>query len=121
MRTSLIGRASCALVMIWSASAFAQVTEAPTGFDGLTNGFASPADFEAAKETFNEQEDIDEGLGPVYNALSCGECHQNPIAGGASQISEFRAGHFNGFNFVDHPGGSLINDRAINPDIQERI
>src|SRR5262249_56448443 len=23
--------------------------------------------------------------------------------------------------FVDHPGGSLINDRAINPAIQERI
>ncbi|HKE15079.1 MAG TPA: di-heme oxidoredictase family protein, partial [Kofleriaceae bacterium] len=33
----------------------------------------------------------------------------------------FRAGHFNGINFVDHPGGSLMNDRAIDASIQERI
>src|SRR3989441_9278733 len=62
-----------------------------------------------------------DGLGPVYNAQSCGECHQNPTSGGISQINELRAGHFNGFNFVDHPGGSLINDRAINANFQERV
>ena len=96
-------------------------TEAPTGFDGLTNGFLTQADFDAAADIFREQEEDDEGLGPVYNAQSCGECHQNPVTGAASQIGEFRAGHFNGLNFVDHPGGSLINDRAIDPAIQERI
>src|SRR5262249_30311709 len=63
----------------------------------------------------------DEGLGPVYNAQGCGECHQTPVAGGISQITELRAGHFDGRNFVDHPGGSLINDRAIDASIQERV
>jgi CxxC motif-containing protein (DUF1111 family) len=69
----------------------------------------------------NEVEEIADGLGPVYNAQSCRECHQNPVTGAGSQISEFRAGHFNGISFVDHPGGSLLNDRAIDASIQERI
>src|SRR5262249_23776917 len=39
-----------------------------------------------------------------------------------SQISEFRAGHLDVFgNFVDAPGGSLINDRALAAAIQERV
>src|SRR6185436_441533 len=93
--------------------------EAPTGFDGLTNGFATQADMDAAKEVFDEQEELDEGLGPVYNARSCGGCHENPVSGGISQVTELRAGSFNGTNFVDHVGGSLINDRAIDASIQE--
>jgi len=97
-------------------------TEAPAGFDNQTNGFLSPADFAAAQTTFEERDDIAKGLGPVYNAQSCAECHQNPVTGAGSQISELRAGHndANG-NFVDAPGGSLINDRATNADIQERV
>jgi CxxC motif-containing protein (DUF1111 family) len=58
----------------------------------------------------------------VYNAQSCTECHQNPVTGAGSQISELRAGHLDSAgNFVDAPGGSLINDRAINASIQERV
>jgi CxxC motif-containing protein (DUF1111 family) len=98
------------------------ITEAPTGFDNLTNGFSTQAAMDAAKAIFaTEVEEIADGLGPVYNAQSCRECHQNPVIGGGSQITEFRAGHFDGANFIDHPGGSLLNDRAINPAIQERI
>ena len=97
------------------------ITEAPTGFDNLTNGASTQAQFDADRATFDEVEDDDEGLGPLYNATSCRECHQNPVSGGISQITELRAGHFNGINFVDHPGGSLINDRAIDANIQERV
>ena len=96
-------------------------TDAPTGFDNQPNGLVDQATFDADRATFDSQEDIDEGLGPVYNARSCGECHANPISGGHSQVTELRAGHFNGLNFVDAPGGSLINDRAIEAAIQERI
>jgi len=98
------------------------ITEAPTGFDNLTNGFSTQATMDAAFDVFaNEVEGIDDGLGPVFNAQACRECHQNPVIGAGSQVTEFRAGHFNGISFVDHPGGSLINDRAIDPKIQERI
>src|SRR5215471_13903089 len=96
-------------------------TEAPAGFDNLTNGFTTQAQFDADRATFEERDQIADGLGPVYNAQSCAECHQNPVTGAISQITELRAGHFNGVNFVDAAGGSLINDRAINANIQERI
>jgi CxxC motif-containing protein (DUF1111 family) len=99
----------------------AAITEAPTGFDNRTNGVSTQADMDEAADVFGETEEIANGLGPVYNAQSCRECHQNPVMGAGSQISEFRAGHFNGLSFVDHPGGSLINDRAIDASIQERI
>jgi CxxC motif-containing protein (DUF1111 family) len=103
-------------------SVFSQtITEAPQGFDNLTNGASTQAQFDLDRDTFEEREDDDEGLGPVYNAQSCAECHQNPVTGGISQITELRAGHFNGINFVDHPGGSLINDRSIDANFQERV
>ena len=103
-------------------------TEAPTGFDnrpvpGFFAGTAAEqqAEFDGVKAAFEEVDVIADGLGPVYNAQSCSECHQNPVTGAISQVTEFRAGHLDGFgNFVDAPGGSLINDRAINARIQER-
>jgi CxxC motif-containing protein (DUF1111 family) len=96
-------------------------SEAPTGFDNKTNGLVAQATFDADKLTFEERDEIADGLGPVYNAQSCAECHQNPVTGAISQITEFRAGHLDGFgNFVDAPGGSLLNDRATNAQIQER-
>jgi CxxC motif-containing protein (DUF1111 family) len=96
-------------------------TEAPTGFDNQPNGLVDQTTFDADRTIFDEQEEIDDGLGPVYNARSCGECHANPVSGGSSQVTELRAGHFDGHLFTDHPGGSLINDRAIDALIQERI
>jgi CxxC motif-containing protein (DUF1111 family) len=97
-------------------------TEAPTGFDNLTNGFSTQAQFDLDRATFEERDEIADGLGPVYNAQSCAECHQSPVTGAGSQVSELRAGHLDVFgNFVNAPGGSLINDRAINAAIQERV
>src|SRR4051812_48797192 len=96
--------------------------EAPAGFDNTTNGLVSQAQFDLDRATFEERDEIADGLGPVYNAQSCAECHQSPITGAISQISELRAGHFDGAgNFVDGPGGSLFNERAINAAFQERV
>jgi CxxC motif-containing protein (DUF1111 family) len=95
--------------------------EASPGFDNLTNGFVDQNQFDADRNTFEERETIADGLGPLYNAQSCAECHQNPVSGGISQIVELRAGHFDGVRFHDHPGGSLINSRAIDANIQERV
>ena len=97
------------------------LSEAPAAFDGQTNGMLAQVDFEKAREVFNEQEEQDEGLGPLFNARSCGECHATPVAGGSSQITELRAGHYDGLSFIDHPGGSLINDRTIDPAIAETV
>jgi CxxC motif-containing protein (DUF1111 family) len=110
-------------------------TEAPTGFDTLTNDatFVSQATHDADRDTFQEVDEVTRGLGPVYNAQSCAACHQNPVTGGISQISELRAGHNDGAgNFVPatvtiNDGGglvgvtianrSLINQRATCPGV----
>src|SRR5258708_6450191 len=96
-------------------------SEAPSGFDNLTNGNAAQASMNANRTVFEEREGIADGLGPVFNSNACSACHMNPVTGGISQVSELRAGHFDGHNFIDHPGGSLINDNAINAAIQETV
>ena len=114
--------------LIFTRSAEGQgPTEAPTTdmdarTNDLQNALGTPTEFAANKAVFEEREELADGLGPLYNAQACVECHQSPDTGAASQISEFRAGHNDGFgNFVDAPGGSLINDRAIASVIQERV
>jgi CxxC motif-containing protein (DUF1111 family) len=99
------------------------VTEAPTGFDAKTNGFSSQAAMDAAGDVFSEVEELADGIGPTFNNTSCVSCHQSPFnaKGAGSQITELRAGHFNGTSFVDHPGGSLIQDRANDRSIQEHV
>lgn len=119
------------------------ITDAPTGFELASNGYAeeycgnqqalsnspnSPeipsaeCSFASAVSEFDGHEGKDEGVGPVYNANGCGECHGNPVVGGTSQVVERRAGFFSPqTGFVDHPGGSLIHDRAIDPSIQETV
>jgi CxxC motif-containing protein (DUF1111 family) len=113
-------------------------TEAPTGLDDKTNELVGQDQHDKDRETFEVRDKIlpdatqGGGLGPVYNAQACAECHQNPVTGAVSQITELRAGHLEppgGIHpclacppiFVDAPGGSLINDRAIDPRIQERV
>jgi CxxC motif-containing protein (DUF1111 family) len=97
------------------------ITEAPTGYDGLSNGFSTQADMDAAAEIFREIHAVEDGLGPVYNDTSCAACHHIPVLGGSSNVLELRVGHFNGTQFVDPPGGSLIQAHAIDPAIQEVV
>jgi CxxC motif-containing protein (DUF1111 family) len=123
-----IFRLLCAtLALVWAAGLYSigrtqsGPTEAPAGFDNATNGVVDQATFDMDRGVFEERDDVAKGLGPVYNAQSCAECHGTPVTGGISQITELRAGHFNGSVFVDPPGGSLINDRATDAAIQERV
>jgi len=106
-----------------TAISIAAITEAPTGFDNRTNGFTTQADMDAARAAFETPETFADGIGPCFNNISCVSCHQSPFfaTGTGSQVTELRAGHFNGISFVDHPGGSLINDRATDRSIQEHI
>src|SRR5215467_9487064 len=77
-------------------------TEAPAGFDNLTNGHISQADFDAFRESFEETETVQDGLGPTFNDTSCANCHKVPVTGGSGKrIPETRAGHLDASgNFV---------------------
>ena len=105
-------------------------SEAPTGFDNKTNDFEDQAAFEKDMAKFEEVEKISDGLGPVYNATSCVGCHQNPVTGSSSQISEIRAGRRTfdptdpdprKVRFEEPIGGSVIQQRAIDPAIQSVV
>jgi mono/diheme cytochrome c family protein len=127
--------------------------EAITGFDGGSNGFAEefcsrqdelvsspnspkiPANecsFAAAEQEFAGSEGVAEGLGPIFNAAGCAECHTaNPafdpddftrkLVGATSEITEKRAGSWDGVTFREHPGGSLIHNRSLRTYEQERV
>jgi CxxC motif-containing protein (DUF1111 family) len=69
------------------------VSEAPAGFDGQTNGAASQSAMDTAAGVFTEIETPQKGLGPIFNATSCADCHQNMAVGGAAQTTVLRAGH----------------------------
>ena len=87
--------------------------EAPAGFDNKTNGFLSQSQFNNFKDTFEEVEGIDEGLGPTFNEASCGACHGIPVTGGSGLQLETRAGRLVARHFVEHRGGSLVQDQLI--------
>src|ERR1700692_3116074 len=146
---SIIG-AAAAIALIAQQSA----TEAPAGFttpmlgqtvgptgeltgnsgsQSVSNGIEEPPGdtFALDQAQFERRHDPSTGLGPVFNATSCVECHNNGVAGAASQFTEQRAGHkdANG-NFVNPTitinggantitGRSIVNDRAICPQAQE--
>ena len=102
--------------------------EALTGFDDKTNGIVDQATFDEDQAAFNDVEVISDGLGPLFNAASCLACHQNPVSGGGSQVTELRAGVRDSqgrFQPARVPiahgkvvieGRTLINDRAICPN-----
>jgi CxxC motif-containing protein (DUF1111 family) len=135
-----------ALAVVLAGVAQQGPTEAPTGFDtptlvqnpgsqSVSNGTAEPSGdtYALDQSKFEQDHDASTGLGPVFNARACADCHQNPVTGGASQFTEIRAGHLDGNgNFVAatvpiNDGAnvianrSIINDRALIPEAQEHI
>jgi CxxC motif-containing protein (DUF1111 family) len=120
-------------------------TQAPTGFTtptlntnpgskSVSNGIQQPTGdtFADDQEAFEEQDGVDNGLGPIYNAQSCVNCHQTPVTGGTSQVTELRVGHNDArgnfvnptiplSNGVSVPNRSLVNDRSTCPQATERV
>jgi CxxC motif-containing protein (DUF1111 family) len=129
-----------AVLTLAVVSSATQFPEAPTGFDSKTNGMVDDSTHQADQAKFEEVEQLSDGLGPLYNAQSCRECHQSPVSGAASQVTVLRVGHQGPHGHFLTPdisiadgaeiitGRSLVNDRAICPnaafpdkEIQERV
>jgi CxxC motif-containing protein (DUF1111 family) len=142
--------AGCALLFsVIAGLAQQSATEAPAGFNtpsfnsaaSVSNGIDEPSgdtfalDQQLFERNHQAKSDIpsETGLGPVYNGTACASCHENPNTGGASQITELRVGHtdasgnfVNPTIFINHgkdtiTGRSIVDDRAICPEAQERI
>jgi len=98
-----------------------------SGSESVSNGTEEPAGdtFALDQAQFERRHDASTGLGPVFLATACVECHNNGVADAASQFTEQRVGHndANG-NFVNPTitinegaatitGRSIVNDRSI--------
>jgi CxxC motif-containing protein (DUF1111 family) len=72
--------------------------------------------FDHGKDDFEEVETVAEGLGPVFNDVSCANCHNGAAAGGGSAVLETRFGTTAAdgtFDPLTQFGGSLIQVQGI--------
>lgn len=144
--TLLISAVSFGCLITIGLLAQQAATEAPAGFSTPTvtqnpgsqstsNGIPEPAGdtFAADQAQFEKVHDPSTGLGPLFNAASCAQCHQNGVTGAASQITELRVGHLDANGNFSNPtvpinggamnitGRSIVNDRAICDIAQEHV
>jgi CxxC motif-containing protein (DUF1111 family) len=78
-------------------------------------GAAELALFEAGKEIFEEEETVEQGVGPVFNEASCVACHAGPTGGSNGRL-ETRFGRRSSdgsFDPLAAKGGSLLQDHGI--------
>jgi CxxC motif-containing protein (DUF1111 family) len=72
--------------------------------------------FEEGSADFQEVETVEDGLGPVFNDVSCAACHSEPtVGGGGSARLETRFGRLTDGSFdpMVKSGGSLRQEQAI--------
>src|SRR5947209_13173540 len=112
--SSLIISLSLVGILTWKVTAHNSSTFGEP-LANLTNDLS--VRFFDGKGEFTEEEDVSDGLGPVFNGTSCAACHSNPAVGGDSDIVETRFGTItnNVFDPLTHLGGSLIQSQGIGP------
>lgn len=87
--TLLVGAGFVFLATLMTVSAQAPSTPGSV-LPGIT-----PREFEEFRiglEDFREIEEASEGLGPLFNGTGCASCHNVPVIGGGSPMTEMRAG-----------------------------
>jgi len=76
---------------------------------------ADLARFLAGREAFTEVEGVSDGIGPVFNNVSCVSCHDGPAVGGGSDVFSTRIGAMGrrGFDPLERFGGPTIQTQGI--------
>jgi len=103
-----------ALVLLSTANAFSAASCPPIPkpgdpLPGLTA--AELQRFEKGREIFERVFTPATGLGPLFNADACGECHEEPIGGGVGDEVELHVAAFHGDGLCDplaNKGGLVI-------------
>jgi len=76
----------------------------------------SDREFELARDEFAKPTTPDDGLGPIFNEVSCGACHKLPVPGGAGDETAERFGRFNAdgtFDSLSREGGPLLHTLTL--------
>ena len=101
------------MVMVFHVSAQAPVAPG----DPLPG--ATPREFEEFRlglEDFREIEEAGEGLGPLFNGTGCASCHNVPVIGGGSPMTELRVGARNADGSFREVGGTTLFQIFSIPD-----
>jgi len=79
--------------------------------------------FADGKADFEKSEDVEGGLGPIFNESSCVACHSSGAIGGGSarNVTRFGLTKHGKFDSLDALGGSLLQDQAILPVALETV
>lgn len=92
--------------------------QAPTSPGEVLAG-VSPREFEEFRiglEDFREIEEPSEGLGPLFNGTGCASCHNVPVIGGGSPMTEMRAGTRDADGTFRVVGGTTLYQMFSIPD-----
>jgi CxxC motif-containing protein (DUF1111 family) len=88
--------------------------------EGLTT--AQLAQFMSGQTLYNTNMDVSDGLGPIFNKESCGNCHANPLGGPGSQtVTRAGLADKGGFDPLAQFGGSLFQQQAISEECKEVV
>src|SRR6516164_8422912 len=113
MKATLIAAALAAsLVLLWGCKAEKPV-EPGGSLAGLTP--EQEAQFAQGKQTFQRVFNPTNGLGPLFNANSCAQCHEAPVTGGVGDEVEVHATRFRPPNLCDplfEEGGPVFEINA---------
>jgi CxxC motif-containing protein (DUF1111 family) len=80
-------------------------------------------EFLAGRDEFQNVENKEGGLGPIFNNVSCVSCHRQGGTGGAGTINVVRFGRSTdgAFDPLDSLGGSLLQRFSIAPGTREVV
>ena len=72
------------------------------------------AQFEEGKKVFRRVFEPKDGLGPLFNSVSCAECHEDPVVGGFGDEVEVHVGRFSegSCDSLFQEGGPVIQQDA---------
>jgi CxxC motif-containing protein (DUF1111 family) len=102
-----------ALLIVLIAGGCAKPTRPGDPITGLT--FEQLDRFRRGRAVFDSVFTPESGLGPLFNAAACGECHENPVAGGNGDEVEVHATAFHVDGLCDplaEEGGPVIQQHA---------
>ncbi len=113
VRVALIGASSVLVATMLGVSAQAPATPGDV-LPGTT-----PREFEEfriGQQDFREIEEASEGLGPLFNGTGCASCHNVPVIGGGSPMTEMRAGARDADGNFRVVGGTTLYQMFSIPD-----
>ncbi len=100
-------------LLVPAMAACAKLPHPGDPIDGLTP--SERAQFERGRALFLREFTPEEGLGPLFNAPSCGECHEDPVAGGVGDEVERQIARLRPDGTCDpliESGGPVIQEHA---------